>query len=619
MSKRFFVLYLSLFIVTSLNSQNVGIGTATPTARLHVTDSSVLFSANSYAPGNPGNPPVSGQGRRMMWYADKGAFRAGMVSGSKWDKDSIGPYSFAAGFDANAKGSTAIALGLNANATNDLSVAIGTGVVARGVQSLVLGNNSVSQGGFSTAIGLEANSSGISSVAIGVGVTARAYHCIAIGQFNDSIASSSPNSTVITDPLFILGNGTSSATLSNALVVLKNGNMGFGMNTPLQKLDINGNASFNDNTIYLRAGNDFNHGLKYKASTDGPYLFGYYGGALGTTNGPDGLRWDFAGNVAIRSNLFVDTAAINNGDINSTLRFGGWSGEAIGSKRTAGGNQGGLDFYTNNTNRLAITWFGNIGIGMNAPLQKLDINGNASFNDNTIYLRAGNDPNHGLRFANDVNGPYLFGYIGGALGTSGAPSGNIFRNSLTWDISGNVAIRGSLGVDTAAINNGNLNNALLFGGWTGEGIGSKRTAGGNQNGLDFYTAFNNRMVITNGGNVGIGTTTPASKLEVNGETKTTSLKVGNSGTSLSSVQKGTFTIGNSAGAFKTVTVNFPTAFASIPVLVATVRNEAGFNVGDTFVASIRSISTTSVTFNIQRVDVAGGWTQNLLLNWIAME
>jgi Head domain of trimeric autotransporter adhesin/H-type lectin domain len=129
----------------------------------------------------------------------------------------------------------------------------------------------------------------------------------------------------------------------------------------------------------------------------------------------------------------------------------------------------------------------------------------------------------------------------------------------------------------------------------------------------------NALTILQNGNTGIGTTTPASTLDVNGETRTKQLKVGDNGTFMSNIQKGSFTIGTSAGAFKTVTVNFPNAFSSVPTLVVTVRHEPGYNVNDTFSATIRSISTTSVTLNIQRVDSATGWGQNLLLDWIAIQ
>jgi hypothetical protein len=72
-------------------------------------------------------------------------------------------------------------------------------------------------------------------------------------------------------------------------------------------------------------------------------------------------------------------------------------------------------------------------------------------------------------------------------------------------------------VDYLNQNNGALPYGLRFGaGGSGEGIASQRTSGGNQYGLDFYTASSNRMSITSNGNVGIGTSTPTRKLEVNG-------------------------------------------------------------------------------------------------------
>jgi hypothetical protein len=72
-------------------------------------------------------------------------------------------------------------------------------------------------------------------------------------------------------------------------------------------------------------------------------------------------------------------------------------------------------------------------------------------------------------------------------------------------------------IDPGNNNNGAVDFGLKFGAlYSGEGLASKRTSGGNQYGLDFYTSGNNRMSIANGGFVGINTTSPSQRLEVNG-------------------------------------------------------------------------------------------------------
>ncbi|MGI4832302.1 MAG: tail fiber domain-containing protein [Janthinobacterium lividum] len=106
-------------------------------------------------------------------------------------------------------------------------------------------------------------------------------------------------------------------------------------------------------------------------------------------------------------------------------------------------------------------------------------------------------------------------------GTTQQASSN-FNISGSGTIGGNETVGGSvqagtaITIDAAGANTGTTTaNALRFGaGNTGEGIGSKRSSGGNLAGLDFYTNYTNRMSITNGGNVGIGTTAPATALDV---------------------------------------------------------------------------------------------------------
>src|SRR5207248_1286505 len=80
-----------------------------------------------------------------------------------------------------------------------------------------------------------------------------------------------------------------------------------------------------------------------------------------------------------------------------------------------------------------------------------------------------------------------------------------------------LTVSGTVHVDSSSANSGTTANSLRFGSTPNlAAIGSKRTAGGNQNGLDFYTFGTNRMCITSSGLVGVGTTTPGALFHVNG-------------------------------------------------------------------------------------------------------
>jgi hypothetical protein len=175
-------------------------------------------------------------------------------------------------------------------------------------------------------------------------------------------------------------------------------------------------------------------------------------------------------------------------------------------------------------NQFLIRATGGVGIGTTSPASKLEVNGDVRVDSNRLLLGGGTDTNSGLIYApsgldgNFVgNGPFLFGYNGGALGAV-APT----TVSLSWDYLGNVWVSNnlyasSMNVDRGGINIGNVySNALTFGVSSGEGIASKRTSGGTQYDLEFYTSYNNRMIILNNGDVGIGTTSPDALLSVNG-------------------------------------------------------------------------------------------------------
>jgi hypothetical protein len=230
------------------NNFNVGIGTTTPAAKLEVMNGAVMFR------GTTGATPVSGGGTRLMWVPAKAAFRAGTANGPTWDDANIGLRSVAYGFATTASGSYSTASGGYTTASGSGSTAMGSRTTASGNNSTAMGLYTTASGAFSIAIGNYATASGYASAALGNYTTAVSYNDVAIGRYN--IGGGTAGSWVATDPLFEIGNGSSASNLSNALTVLKNGNVGIGMPTPQVKLYVAGGIRADSITI-TNGGADF--------------------------------------------------------------------------------------------------------------------------------------------------------------------------------------------------------------------------------------------------------------------------------------------------------------------------------------------------------------------------
>ncbi len=187
------------------------------------------------------------------------------------------------------------------------------------------------------------------------------------------------------------------------------------------------------------------------------------------------------------------------------------------------------------------------------------------------------------------------------------------RTSLALDSASTVQFTklglgtGTLGLSSLNILNASANVGLFIGNRTPFGqslIETDVTAPATQ----IWLAENGNRIfsVTSGGGVYVG-----GALEI-----ITSLRV-NNGTTFARIQGGVGTIGGGAGGVKQVVINFPLAFTTTPTVVATPRGQ-GF--ADTFAMSIQTISVSSFTVNVYRVDSAGsGWGQNLLVDWLAWE
>jgi len=190
---------IAAFLFFGINSvthaQNIGIGIMNPLARLHVADSSVLFSASGDVPVAPHNLPISGAGRRLVWYPGKAAFRVGYVANNNWNKDSIGNYSFASGRDTKARGLGAAAFGEQTSAQGEASLASGFFSLAIGDLSAAVGNSTASgfasfssgsgtsaSGDYGVACGFSSLAGGRGSVALGYGAAAAGDYAVAAGE-----------------------------------------------------------------------------------------------------------------------------------------------------------------------------------------------------------------------------------------------------------------------------------------------------------------------------------------------------------------------------------------------------------------------------------------------------
>jgi phage baseplate assembly protein gpV len=149
------------------------------------------------------------------------------------------------------------------------------------------------------------------------------------------------------------------------------------------------------------------------------------------------------------------------------------------------------------------------GIGINTfndPAYALNVNG-------TVKAAAFQGDGSGLSNL-PTNVAYL--NLNQTFSAQTAFAGPVTMNNLV-QVGGTLSAINTIYADAGAQNTGSLIPGLIFGGpVSSEGISSKRTAGTDQYGLDFYTANTIRMNVNNNGNVGIGTTTPSTPLEVKG-------------------------------------------------------------------------------------------------------
>lgn len=176
-----------------------------------------------------------------------------------------------------------------------------------------------------------------------------------------------------------------------------------------------------------------------------------------------------------------------------------------------------LNLVTGGNNRLVIDSSGNVGIGDSAPSEKLNVAGNMMLEggDQYLYLTNAGTGNSGIYVRGNTSGSYLRSHSTGIF---------------TWEVTGSEKMRlnssGNVGIgETNPTSLLHLSSAsspalrlqdttndctlLLYAQNTNSHIGTS-----SNHELFFDTNGSQRMMITTGGNIGIGTSSPTMKVNI---------------------------------------------------------------------------------------------------------
>ena len=441
---------------------------------------------------------------RMMFYPGKAVFRAGYVDGTQWNNASAGPYSAAFGYNTVASGNSAMAFGNANTASGDystvmgyfntahgtLSTAMGLSNTASGDYSTAMGNSTTASGMFSTAIGSTNTASGTLTTVMGYGNTAPSYDETVIGQFNTAYAPASTTVWNAADRLFVIGNGTNNGTRSNAVTVLKNGNVGIGTALPNTAAKLHVDLGSSTANGILVTGTAVSGTVPDLGA--GSRMMFYPGKAVFRAGYVDGLQWNNDSAAFGSTAIGYDNTALGNGStaLGAYNQARGFSSTALGENTIAGGdNSTAMGYYTtarsynetaigqfntdyapantaawNTADRLfvigngansgaksnAVTVLknGNVGVGIDVPLNTVDVAGTLGVTSSitgSSFVKAGGASSEFLKADGSVDAnTYLT--TGAASGAylplaGGTLTGDLLFTDNTIDIGASGATR----------------------------------------------------------------------------------------------------------------------------------------------------------------------------------
>ena len=361
-------LITALFFLVVTHAQNVGIGTVTPIARLHVADSNVLFTGPVTIPGTTTyNPPVSGPGSRMMWYPQKAAFRVGAVDDTQWDKDNIGRFSFSSGVNTSAIGEASTSMGSNTTASANYSTSIGVNTLASGVASTSMGASTNASGDYSTSIGVNTLASGVASTSMGAVTLASGDASTSMG---DGTIASGTNSTSMGYTTF--ASGTNSTSMGNITVASGSSSASMGYSTIAS-----GYASTSIGYLTKASGlGSTSMGLSTMAAGDYSISMGYGTNANGVTSTSMGYETNANGDYSISMGDNTTASGDASTSMGNSTRAKSDNSLVIGVYNDSTNTNrlfeiGNGTANTSRHNAMTVLANGNIGIGTTNPTRPL--------------------------------------------------------------------------------------------------------------------------------------------------------------------------------------------------------------------------------------------------------